>query len=306
VKLEDEKVAGEIPQENLNEKLEKLSTEEEEDDEEEDQQRQQQQQQQQLKRGKRNKMKKMKEKYKDQDEEDKERAIALLQAGGGDEEKKLKGKKAKEVRKKEKDSKLASREQRRKEQRERFTNREPTKIGDNQVVGATIAAGKDIGKEPSPAEAWAEKNPDGEKPDVDYDSDDDDGAATGVAGGAGADNSNDDLALINALTGAPLEGDSLLYTVPVCGPYAIMNNFKFKVKLTPGTNKKGKAAKTALNLFLHDKSTSPLEKDLMKAVKDVDLSRNIPGKVKLSAPHLHAAKAAGKSAAKEKKRTFSS
>ena len=45
----------------------------------------------------------------------------------------MKGKKAKEVRKKEKDTKLASREQRRKEQRERFTNREPTKIGDNQV-----------------------------------------------------------------------------------------------------------------------------------------------------------------------------
>ena len=51
----------------------------------------------------------------------------------GEEEKKLKGKKAKEIRKKEKDSKLASREQRRKDQRERFTNREPTKIGDSQV-----------------------------------------------------------------------------------------------------------------------------------------------------------------------------
>lgn len=40
--------------------------------------------QQPMKRGKRNKMKRMKEKYKDQDEEDKERAIALLQAGGGE------------------------------------------------------------------------------------------------------------------------------------------------------------------------------------------------------------------------------
>ena len=58
-----------------------------------------------------------------------------------------------------------------------------------------------------------------------------------------------------------------------------------------------------MNLFLHDRTTTPLEKDLMKAVKDVDLSRNIPGKVKLSAPHLHAAKAAEKSAAKEKKKT---
>ena len=68
----------------------------------------------------------------------------------------------------------------------------------------------------------------------------------------------------------------------------------------------GKAAKTALNLFLHDRTTSALEKDLMKAVKDVDLSRNIPGKVKLSAPHLHAAKSAGKSSAKEKTRSLTS
>ena len=76
--------------------------------------------------------------------------------------------------------------------------------------------------------------------------------------------------------------------------------------LFSGNNKKGKAAKTALNLFLHDRSTTSLEKDLLKAVKDVDLSRNIPGKVKLSAPHLHAAKAAGKSAAKEKRKNSAS
>ena len=57
-----------------------------------------------------------------------------------DEEKKLKGKKAKEVRKKEKDSKLASREQRRKEQRERFTNREPIKIGENQVTAVILGS----------------------------------------------------------------------------------------------------------------------------------------------------------------------
>jgi len=259
--------------------------------------------QQPLKRGKRNKMKKMKEKYRDQDDEDKERAIALLQAGGGEEEKKLKGKKAKEIRKKEKDSKLASREQRRKDQRERFTNREPTKIGDSQVVGATVAAGREVAKEKSPAEAWTDKTAETDKPEMDSDSEDE---AAAVGTSASAEASNEDLALINALTGAPLEEDTLLYVVPVCGPYAIMNNYKFKVKLTPGTNKKGKAAKTALNLFLHDRSTNLLEKDLMKAVKDVDLSRNIPGKVKLSAPHLHAAKAAGKSAAKDKKKNINS
>ena len=71
------------------------------------------------------------------------------------------------------------------------------------------------------------------KADAESDSDDD-AAATGSTSTSTDAAANDDLALINALTGAPLEGDSLLYVVPVCGPYSIMNNFKFKVKLTPG------------------------------------------------------------------------
>jgi hypothetical protein len=63
------------------------------------------------------------------------------------------------------------------------------------------------------------------------DSDDDDGAAGGAAV---ADAAADDVALINMLTGSPLEEDVLLYVVPVCAPYSVMNNFKYKVKLTPG------------------------------------------------------------------------
>lgn len=37
-------------------------------------------------------------------------------------------------------------------------------------------------------------------------------------------------------------------------------------------------------MFLHDRVTTQREKDLLKAVKDEQLARNIPGKVKLSAP----------------------
>lgn len=73
----------------------------------------------------------------------------------------------------------------------------------------------------------------------------------------------------------------------------LLNNyfcFRFKVKLTPGTSKRGKAAKTAVNMFLHDRSITPREKDLLKAVKDEQLARNIPGKVKLSAPRAQAFK----------------
>ena len=84
--------------------------------------------------------------------------------------------------------------------------------------------------------------------------------------------------------------DELLFAVPIVAPYNTMTNYKFKVKVTPGTGKRGKATKTALNMFLSDKGCSQRDKDLLKSVKDQDLARNLPGKVKLSAPHLQKVK----------------
>lgn len=61
---------------------------------------------------------------------------------------------------------------------------------------------------------------------------------------------------------------------------------RFKVKLTPGSGKRGKASKMAVMIFQKDKMCSAREKDLLKSVKDETIARNIPGKVKLSAPQL--------------------
>lgn len=58
------------------------------------------------------------------------------------------------------------------------------------------------------------------------------------------------------------------------------------MKLTPGTGKRGKASKTAVQMFMKDKACTGREKDLLKSVKDEVLARNIPGKVKISAPQL--------------------
>lgn len=58
------------------------------------------------------------------------------------------------------------------------------------------------------------------------------------------------------------------------------------MKLTPGTGKRGKAAKTAVNMFLKERTTTSREKDLIRSVKDESIARNLPGKVKLSAPQL--------------------
>ncbi|KAL0868880.1 hypothetical protein ABMA27_007220 [Loxostege sticticalis] len=96
-----------------------------------------------------------------------------------------------------------------------------------------------------------------------------------------------DAELLSQLTGAPFPEDELLFAVPVVAPYAALHNYKYKVKLTPGTSKRGKAAKTAVQVFLKDRSCTPREKDLLKAVKEENIARNFPGKVKLSAPQLH-------------------
>ncbi|KAL6421898.1 hypothetical protein ACFW04_010798 [Cataglyphis niger] len=92
--------------------------------------------------------------------------------------------------------------------------------------------------------------------------------------------------MLDQLTGKPLSEDELLFAVPVVAPYNTLQNYKFKVKLTPGLGKRGKAAKTAVTVFLRDKEISSREKDLLKAIKDETIARNIPGKVKISAPQI--------------------
>ncbi|CAG0883508.1 unnamed protein product [Darwinula stevensoni] len=97
---------------------------------------------------------------------------------------------------------------------------------------------------------------------------------------------DEDQILLNMLTGIPHSEDELLFAVSVCAPYNTLLNYKYKVKLLPGTGKRGKGAKTALNMFINDKTATQREKDLLKSVKDQDLARNIPGRVKLAAPQL--------------------
>jgi predicted ribosome quality control (RQC) complex YloA/Tae2 family protein len=92
--------------------------------------------------------------------------------------------------------------------------------------------------------------------------------------------------LVDTLTESPTSEDVLLYSIPMCGPYSAFQNFKYKVKVVPGSNKRGKAAKSCLTMFLHDKKASQRERDLLRALKDQDYARNIPNKVKLSAPNM--------------------
>lgn len=88
------------------------------------------------------------------------------------------------------------------------------------------------------------------------------------------------------LTGCPLPEDTILYAVPMCGPYLSMQGLKYKVKLTPGTIKKGKAVKTAVDLFSRSREASSVEQQAMKALTDPELVGCMIGEVKLSMPGL--------------------
>lgn len=44
-----------------------------------------------------------------------------------------------------------------------------------------------------------------------------------------------DIAEIDKLTGMPKQGDIIHFAIPMCGPYSVMQTYKYKVKLQPGT-----------------------------------------------------------------------
>ncbi|KYQ88372.1 DUF814 family protein [Tieghemostelium lacteum] len=103
---------------------------------------------------------------------------------------------------------------------------------------------------------------------------------------------------IDTLTGQPLENDILHFAIPVIAPYSVFNNYKFKVKLTPGHQKRGKAAKQAMQVLIQLQNITKIEKDLIKGIKDEDLAANMLSDVRIHAPNLLATKLQEK---KEKK-----
>ncbi|XP_053365536.1 ribosome quality control complex subunit NEMF-like [Clarias gariepinus] len=204
-----------------------------------------------LKRGQKNKLRKIKDKYKDQDEEDRELMMKLLgSAGPNKEEKEKKGKKGKEE----------------------PVKRAPQKPAQKPRVPAKKAdqPGGDINQ----AGQYSKEQDDKDADDLDQENPE----------------TEEFESFLDCLTGQPHPDDVLLFAVPVCAPYTALSSYKYKVKLTPGTQKKGKAARTAVFSFMHAKEANAREKDLFRSVKDTDLSRNMPGKVKVSAPNLLAAK----------------
>ncbi|KAI2639271.1 fibronectin-binding protein A N-terminus-domain-containing protein [Xylaria nigripes] len=98
------------------------------------------------------------------------------------------------------------------------------------------------------------------------------------------------LSLLDTLVGKALPGDEILDVVALCAPYTALGRCKYKVKLQPGTQKKGKAVKEILETWkaatakkgvVDEKSMDteriwPREVELIKALKPEDIVNAVP------------------------------
>ena len=94
------------------------------------------------------------------------------------------------------------------------------------------------------------------------------------------------VSFLDELTGKPLEDDVLVCAIPMCGPYSTVKDFKFKVKLIPGSSKTGRAVSTSLNVFKNTEGITPQEKDYITSLNDSECMLQMLGGVKVSTPGL--------------------
>ena len=143
-------------------------------------------------------------------------------------------------------------------------------------------------------------------------------AEDGIIEDEGGENDGpiDDTAEISKLTGKPLPEDIILYALPVCAPYATLAQYKYRVKLTPGNQKRGKASKQCLEMFCRSEDSGSGKKvgntknsnsnaryvAMIKAVNDNEWVQAMCGDVKISAAGASKVVKKSKAAAKKKKR----
>ena len=107
-----------------------------------------------------------------------------------------------------------------------------------------------------------------------------------------------DISEIDKLTGLPNRKDVLMFSIPMLAPYSTIQAYKYKVKITPGTQKRGRVQKTIRDLFFKNAKESKLETQLLKSIPDTDMTMVLVNGCKVAAAGLTAVQQAKK---KEKK-----
>ena len=200
-------------------------------------------------RGKKGKLKRMKKKYADQDEEERQLRMALNAAEGTGETTKKQAIAAKAL------AKAAG------------NNNQPGKKG-GKGKGKKGGKGKGKGKTLSAEELEVQQLLKEEN--IRLLTEEEKGVLSELA----------------SLTAQPRADDILHFAIPVCGPYSAFSNYKFKVKLQPGPQKRGKAAQQARHIFSHAQDCREREKELMAAVPDPEVINAMASGVKLSVPGM--------------------
>ena len=100
----------------------------------------------------------------------------------------------------------------------------------------------------------------------------------------------DDTAELAKLTGKPTTQDVILHAIPVCAPYSVISQYKYRVKLTPGSTKRGKASKQAVEMFMHNEGGKKKQLDegtkrdqaLIKLVNENEWVQSMIGDVRIT------------------------
>jgi len=100
----------------------------------------------------------------------------------------------------------------------------------------------------------------------------------------------DDSAELAQLTGKPTSGDIVLNAIPVCAPYHVLSQYKYRVKLTPGSVKRGKASKQCVEMFTRNEEGkrnvveegTKRDKELIKLVGENEWVQAMIGDVRIS------------------------
>jgi predicted ribosome quality control (RQC) complex YloA/Tae2 family protein len=93
---------------------------------------------------------------------------------------------------------------------------------------------------------------------------------------------------LRQLTGQPFEQDGVSFCLPVCAPFSVLTSYKFRIKLTPGTQKRGKTVKDCANVMLKAPFASNDEKSAVREALETKLeecARTLPaGGCKITLP----------------------
>jgi predicted ribosome quality control (RQC) complex YloA/Tae2 family protein len=98
------------------------------------------------------------------------------------------------------------------------------------------------------------------------------------------------LTQLDSLVGTPLPGDEILEAIPLCAPWSALTKYKYKAKMQPGQQKKGKAVREILGKWSKDASDVkkidqhaqdseriwPREAELLKGLKEAEVVGVIP------------------------------